>query len=191
MPKKPKPKIEEVTKEFGKAHAEEADAKARMEKNKKLFYDLIVFPESQLATQVIYYTGDDPETHVATFYPKWRIVKKQLWDGPDDGNDAELEWKIVLQEDPDGKTFVYKNPLDGKVYQRTVVESAPQVDLVRLEQEHPDVYKAVTFQPDPPPRQLHPLTDIDDEYKEVIRQFLLPSKLTNRMEKPKLAKDDE
>ena len=191
MSKKSKPKIEEVTRAFGIAHAQEASAKKEMERNKKLFYDLIVFPESELATQVIYYTGDDPDGHVASLYPKWRIAKKQLWDGPDDGSNTELEWKLVLQEDPDGKTFVYKNPLDGNVYQRTVVESAPQVDLVKLEQERPDVYKAVTFQPDPPPRELYPLSDIGDEYKEIIRQYLLPSKLTNRMEKPKLAKDEE
>jgi hypothetical protein len=191
MPKKPKPKIEEVTREFGLAHAEQADAKARMEKYKGIFYDLIVIPEDQLARQTIYYTGDDPEQHVATLYPKWRIIKKQLFDGPDDGSDVELEWRILIQEDPAKKSFVYVNPLDGKVYQRTVAESAPGVDLAKLEAERPDVYKAITFQPDPPPRELKNLDELTEPQKEVLKRYLLPVKLTNRMEKPRDPKPEE
>lgn len=192
MPKKkPKPKLEEVTREFGKAHEDATDAEKRKEKNKKLFFDLITFPESELATQVIYYTGDDPERHVASLYPKWRIASKRLWDGPDDGSNTELEWKLVIQEDPEKKTFVYKNPLDGKVYQRTVAESAPQPDVARLAQEHPEVWEAMTVQPDPPPRELKSLDQLTEDQRELLRDYLLPPKLTNRMEKPRLPKEDE
>lgn len=164
-----------------------------MAKWRKLFFDLIEIPVTELAQQTIYIDriGDDPvdpEQYVAVLYPKWRIIKRQrfLVDEP-----GETEWKLILQEDPEKKTYQYINPYDRKVYQRTVVESAPDVDLERLRDENPLVYQSITFQPDPPPRELKSLDDLTDDQKDILKQYLLPVKLTNRMEAPRNAKPEE
>lgn len=181
MPKKPKPKIEEVTKLFGVAHAEEADAKARKEKYRKQFFDLIEIPESQLSRQSIWYEGDDPDGYVAAMYPKWRILKK---------DDSAGEWKIIIQEDPAKKNFTYVNPLDGLVYARTVAESAPDIDLERLSVDRNKDWWEMTVQPKPP-RELKPIDELTEEQKEILKEYLLPPKLTNRMEKPRKPKPEE
>lgn len=186
MPKKPKPKIEEVAQEFGKAHAEENDAKKRKDKYRLLFFDLIEIPEDQLSRQTIYAECDNPEAYVASLYPKWRIISKKLVD-----EEIPDEWRLVIQEDPAKRNFVFVNPLDNKVYTRTVAESAPQVDLDRLKEDDPDLYESMTFQPDPPPRQLKPLNSLDDDEKETVKRYLLPVKLQNRMEKPRDPKPEE
>lgn len=186
MPRKPKPKIENVTQEFGLAHAEADEAKRRMEKYRKMFFDLITIPENELATQVIYVECDDPRSYVATLYPKWKIKSKKLVNPaiPD-------EWKIIIQEDPSKKTFQFINRLDGKVYQRTVAESAPDIDMDRLKEENPDIWEAITFQPPLPDRELKPLDELNEDEREVLKRYLVPVKLTNRMEKPRNAKPEE
>jgi hypothetical protein len=137
-----KPDIKVVARDFGKAHKEEAEAKGRKDKYRKQFFDLIDIPEQELARKTIFAECDDPEAYVASLYPKWRILKKEF--------SRVGDWKILIQEDPEKKNFVLVNPLDGQVYQRTVAESAPDVDLDRLKAEHPSIYRSVTFQPKPP-----------------------------------------
>lgn len=188
MPK-PKPKIEEVTRAFGKAHAEESDAKRRMAKLRTQFFDLIAIPDSELAQQTIFATTEDPDRYVATLYPKWRIVTAKIIDEGSAGQDAE--WKLVIQEDPKRKTYQYINPLDRKVYARTVAESAPDIDLERLKAENPLVYESITFQPEPRPRELKALSELTDDQKEIVKAYLDPPKLTNRMESPRPAKPEE
>jgi hypothetical protein len=184
MPRKPK--IENVTRRFGRAHGTKERAEKAMAKARQEFFDLIQIPESELSRQTIYAECDDPEAYVASLYPKWRILSSKLVDPeiPD-------EWKLVIQEDPDKRNYTYINPVDGKVYTRTVAESAPAVDLERLEKENQDAYKALTFQPEPPPRQLKALKDLTDDQKEILKKYLLPVKLTNRMEKPRKPKPEE
>jgi hypothetical protein len=184
--KKPKPTLEQVTAEFGKAHTEEAEAKSRMEKYRKQFFDLLkaAIPKTELARQTIYYEGDDPDTHIATLYPKWKILKKEV-------THLDGEWRILIEEDPERKSWQYINPQDGKVYRRTVKESAPSIDTVRLQEEDPGLWEAITIQPPPPERVLKPLSDLDDEQKDKLRGYLLPPKLTNVMEKPREAKAEE
>jgi hypothetical protein len=184
MPKKPS--LKEVTAEFGKAHAEEAAAKGRMEKYRKQFFDLLkaAIPKTELARQTIYYEGEDPDIHIATLYPKWEIIKANVIDG------NPPEWSLVIEEDPERKSWQYLNPEDGQVYRRTVKESAPQVDLERIEKEDPDLYFSLTFQPTAP-REMLPLDLIPDEIKEKLMEYLLPPKLTNVMEKPRKAKPEE
>lgn len=189
MPKKPKPKIEEVTRDFGIEHAIKAVAEREMAKLRKLFFNLIDIPEPKLARQTIFANTEDPDRYVATLYPKWRIVTAQVIDEGSAGQDAE--WKLVIQEDPKKKTFVFINPLDKKVYTRTVAESAPDVDLERLRQERPLVYESITFQPEPLPRELKALADMTEDQKEILKQYLDPPKLTNRMESPRPAKPEE
>jgi hypothetical protein len=184
MPRKPK--IENVTRRWGKAHARKEAVEAQMAKDRKLFFDLIQIPESELSRQTIYAECDDPDAYVASLYPKWRILSKKLVD-----EDIPDEWQLVIQEDPQKRNFTYINPLDGQVYTRTVAESAPAVDLERLEAENPDAYKAITFQPEPPPRELKALKDLTDDQKKILKKYLLPVKLTNRMEKPRKPKPEE
>lgn len=182
--KKEKPKIEEVTKEFGEAHAEQAAAKTRMEKLKKQFFDLIQIPASQLARQTIYYEGSDPDNHVATLYPKWKIIKKEV-------THLDGEWRIIIEEDPKKKSFSYINPIDGMKYTRTVAESAPGVDLDRLKRENPSLFNEVTVEPPKPERVLKPLSDLEEDQKDELKEYLLPVNLTNRMEKPSKPKAEE
>jgi hypothetical protein len=182
-----KPDIAEVAKKFGRYHKQKSDADDQLKKFRKMFFDLIEIPETQLARQTIFAEADDPDRYVETLYPKWRIVKAEQI-----GSDGELlEWKLIIEEDPAKKTFQYVNPLDKKVYQRTVVESAPDVDLERMKKDAPALYANVTFQPDPPPRELRPLGSFDEDELEGIRRFLLPPKLTERMESPRKAKPEE
>lgn len=179
-----KPKIEEITKQFGEAHAEQAAAKVRMDKLKKQFFDLIRIPSSQLARQTIYYEGSDPDKHVATLYPKWRIIKKEM-------THLDGEWRIIIEENPKKKSFSYINPLDGMKYTRTVAESAPGVDLARLKQENPALYNEVTVEPPRLERVLKPLSDLEEDQKDELKEYLTPVSLTNRMEKPSKPKPEE
>lgn len=184
--KKTKPTLEEVTRQFGEAHAEEAQAKSRMEKYRKQFFDLLkaVIPKTELARQTIYYEGDDPDQHVATLYPKWHILKKEV-------THLDGEWRILIEEDPERKSWQYINPSDGKVYRRTVKESAPQIDVSRLRDDDPKFWESITVQPPLPERELKPLSDLDEEQKDRLKEYLLPPKLTNVMEKPRKAKPEE
>lgn len=187
VPKKSKkPTLEEVTQLFGKAHAEESDAKTRMEKYRKQFFDLLkdAIPQSKLARRTIYYEGNDPANYVATFYPKWRIIKKEVihLDG---------EWRIIIEEDPTKKSWTFINAKDGQVYQRTVVESAPQIDMAKLATIEPGFFESITIQPPPPPRELKPLDELSEDERERLTEYLLPPKLTNRMDKPRKAKPEE
>jgi hypothetical protein len=177
--------IKEVTKEFGEAHAEEARWKSTKERLRKQFFDLLRLniPTTQLAQTTIYYDGTDPEQHVATLYPKYMIVDKRF-------DLATKEWRILLREDIDRKSWSYVNPVDGNVYSRTVAESAPEVDLERLKADHPSIYKSVTFQPKPA-RQLKPLDKLTERQKATIMRYLKPPKLQDRMEKPRKAKAEE
>lgn len=181
---KPKPKLEDITKEFGIAHKEEAEAKAKKEKYRKLFFDLITIPKSQLAQQTIFYEGSDPDNHVATLYPKWRVVAKEE-------TDLDGEWRILIQEDPTKKSYTYLNKVDGMVYTRTVAESAPGVDLARLKAENPALYLEITVEPPKPARVLKPLADLEEDQKDELKEYLTPVSLTNRMEKPRLPKPEE
>jgi hypothetical protein len=184
MPRKSK--IENVTKRFGRAHGTKERAEKAMAKARQEFFDLIEIPESELSRQTIYAECDNPEAYVASLYPKWRILNSKLVDPeiPD-------EWKLVIQEDPDKRNYTYVNPLDGKVYGRTVAESAPEVDLERIKAEDEKWYKAITEQPEPPPRRLVPLDRLTDEDKDRLKKYLLPVKLQNRMEKPRDPKPEE
>jgi hypothetical protein len=183
MPRKPK--IENVTKRFGRAHSTKERAEKTMAKARQEFFDLIQIQESELSRQTIYVECDDPEAYVASLYPKWRILSSKLVDPeiPD-------EWKLVIQEDPTKRNYTFVNPLDGQVYTRTVTESAPDVDLERIKEEDPDFYHDITFQPTVP-RELLPLKNLTDEAKEKLKKYLLPVKLTNRMEKPRKPKPEE
>lgn len=187
MPRKPK--IENVAKRFGYWHGREAKAKAEMAKHRKMFFDLIEIPEEELAQQTIFAVTEDPDQYVATLYPKWKIISAKVIDEGCAGQDAE--WKLIIQEDPKKKTWQFINPVDQKVYQRTVVESAPEIDFERLAAEEPDAYESITFQPDPPPRQLKPLDQLEDDEKEILKSYLLPVELKDRMEKPRPAKPEE
>lgn len=195
MPKfdknKERPKIEEVTRDFGVAHAEKADAEKRMAKTRKLFFDLIEIPDDELAQQTIYYDGEDPEQHVAALYSKWKIIKQKWEPDPDADGESDGEWHILIQEDPEKKSYQFINPLDEKVYARTVAESAPQIDMERLGKENPHLWQQVTFQPPLPKRELKPLKDLDDEEKAALIKFLTPVKLTNTMVAPRKAKPEE
>lgn len=181
--KKPKAKIEEVARDFGKAHAEESQAKSRKEKFRKMFFDLIEIPSTQLARQTIFAECDSPANYVATLYPKWRVVKADSLDSD--------EWRILIEEDPDKKNYVFINPLDKMVYSRTVAESAPGVDTERLKAEDPNLWEAITVQPPLPERTLKPLSEFDEEQRDKIKKYLTPVTLQNRMEKPRKAKAEE
>lgn len=182
-----KPTLEQVTIEFGKAHAEEADAKTRMEKYRKQFFDLLksAIPSSELARQTIYYEGEDPDAHIATLYPKWKVLKKELLD------EFPAEWRILIEEDPERKSWIFVNPINGYVFQRTVAESAPGIDLERMKEEDPFLYQTITVEPPKPERVLRPLSELKDMEKDLLKEYLLPPKLTNRMEKPRPAKAEE
>ena len=184
--KKSKPKIEEVTRDFGIEHGKKAEAEKKLAKLRKLFFDLITIPESQLARQTIYVECDDPDAYVAALYPKWKIISRKLADP-----DIPDEWQLLIQEDPDNKSYHFVNPLDKQVYSRTVAESAPDIDLEQIKEDDPDWYEAITFQPDPPPRELVSLDRLAEEDKDRLKQYLQPVKLTNRMEKPRQAKPEE
>lgn len=183
MSKKRKPSLDHVTRQFGKAHADKADAEKRVAKFRKMFFEVIEIPETELAQQSIFYEGDDPDSYVSVMYPKWEIVKRHRID--------DEEWKLIIREDPAKKTFQYINPTDKKVFQRTVVESAPDVDLDRMQAEDPELYEAITMDPPPPPRVLRPLGELEDEQREGLVKFLKPPKLINRMESPREAKPEE
>jgi hypothetical protein len=183
MPK-PKPTLEEVATKFRIAHQEAETHEAEKKKLRKLFFDLIDIPESELAQQTIFYEGENPERHVAVFYPKWRIVTKALLD------EFPAEWKIIIQEDPEKRNFLYVTE-DGWTLQRTVAESAPQVDLERLAQENPHLWQNITVQPPPPPRELKPLEDLTEDQKRELREFLTEPALKPTMQKPRKANPDE
>lgn len=183
MPRKPK--IESITRQFYKAHQRVEKYEKEKSRLRSIFFNLIDFEPEQLARQTIYVEGDY-EQHVATLYPKWRIVTKELIH-----SDDETEWRVIIEEDPEKKNFTFVNPFDGMAYSRTVAESAPGVDLDRLKAEKPLVYQSVTFQPDPPPRELKALKDLTEEQKDIVKMYLTPAKLTNRMEKPRKAKPEE
>jgi hypothetical protein len=185
MPRKSK--IENVTKRFGRAHGTKERAEKAMAKARQEFFDLIEIPESELSQQTIYAECDDPEAYVASLYPKWQIVACKTIAREDE----PPEWKIVIRENPEKRNFTYLNPLDGKVYGRTVAESAPEVDLARIKEDDEGWYKEITFQPDPPPRQLVPLDRLTDEDMDRLKKYLLPVKLQNRMEKPRKPKPEE
>jgi hypothetical protein len=178
------PTIESISAQFGKAHEQESYWKGQMEKLRKQFFDLLKvhIKPSELARQTIFYEGDQPGHHVATLYPKWRIVTTRKIQGD--------EWQILIEEDPEKRSYTYLNPVDQQVYQRTVVESAPQVDLDKLKADHPSIYKSVTFQPKPP-RELKSLDKLTDRQKDTLLNYLISPKLTNRMEKPRPAKPEE
>jgi hypothetical protein len=177
-----KRKIDEVAQLFGQAHKEEAEWKKQKDKWRKQFFDLIAIPEEQLARQTIYIDAEDAELYVATLYPKWRILKKDKLE--------PLEWRVIIEEDPTKKTYQYVNPRDNQVYTRTVAESAPEVDLERMALDNSQFWYDVTFQPKPP-RELRPLEELDEEQLDKLKNYLLPPKLTNRMEKPRKAKPEE
>ena len=185
MPKA-KPNINTVTREFLQAHKDKADAEARMGKNRKKFFDLIQIPEDELARQTVYVETDDPTAWVAVMYPKWRIVSQRLME---EGS-VFPEWRLLIEEDPEKKTYSYVNREIEKVFTRTVVEGAPGVDLAKLEEEDPELYERVTFLPEPV-RELSPLDKIDDEDKEKLKKYLTPVKITNRMESPRDPKPEE
>lgn len=184
MPKKPKPKIEDITRKFGERHMEKAEVEKEMAKLRKQFFDLIEIPQDKLARQTIYVEGD-PDQYVATLYPKWRIVKKEVTH-----IDDESEWRVIIEEDPEKKTYVYINPKDHKVYTRTVAESAPGVDLERLKEDNLLLYESITFKPDPP-RELKPLDQLTEDQKDILKRYLTPAKLVHRMEAPRKAKPEE
>lgn len=194
MPQKnPKPKIEDVTRAFGKAHAAKAAAEATMKKFRQLFFDLIEIPEEQLARQSIYIdrvgdTPTDPEVYVATLYPKWKILSKQRFTVDEDG---DTEWKLIIQEDPEKKSYTYINPIDGLVYTHSVAESAPSVDMERLKSEDPHLWQTITFQPPLPERQLKPLDDLTEVQKDKLRNFLTPPALQHKMLSPRKPKPEE
>jgi hypothetical protein len=185
MPRKPK--IEDVTRAFAVEHGVKATAEKEMAKLRKLFFDLIEIPETDLARQTIYVEAEDPEAYVAVMYPKWRIVNYKTVAAEDE----PPEWKVIIQEDPTKKTFQYVNPIDKKVYQRTVAEGAPDIDMERLKVEDMILWNAVTFRPPEPERELKPLDELTEDEREALKNYLTPGKLTNRMEAPRDAKPEE
>jgi len=147
----------------------------------------VSFKPEHLARQVIFVdnldTEDEVRNFVAVWYPRWTIAKLE------DKGDG---WRVIIEEDREVKSFVFINPDDQKVYQRTIVESAPDVDLVRMQEEDPALYLNITRVPDVP-RELKPLAEIQRRAEdwEALQRYLLPPKLTPRMEAPRPAKPEE
>ncbi len=175
--------IDEVTVAFAEAHRQQEQAKSTMDGLKSKFFSMLTIPQTKLARQTVYYDGTDPEQHVATLYPKYQIISKHFDLG-------QKEWRLVIEEDPEKKTWTYFNRAAGLVFERQVRESAPAVDLARLKKEHPALYRQMTFQPKPP-RELKPLDKLDEKQKATLMRYLLPVKLTNAMSKPREPKPEE
>ncbi len=175
-------KLQRIAKSFGALHAKKKHIDTELDRLKREFAESITFTDEELGRQTLWYAGSDPEAFIQTQYPKWSLVKK---DRMDNG-----EWRLLIQENPLLKSFLFVNPDDKKVYQRTVAEGVPQPDLEKLREQDVELYLRVTYQPTVP-RDLRAASDISEEDWAKLSEFFLPPKLTPRMEAPRDAKPEE
>lgn len=176
-------KISKAAAKFGKLHAELNKLNKEIEKARTEFLDEIQYESQELAQQVIFYDGKDPEHYVSVMYPKYRLLKSK-----EIGDD---EWKLVLEEDPEFKSYAYVNLEDNQVYQRTIAESAPDIDIRKLREEDSELWFKVTKAPPTPDRILKNLDELTEEQRLALHKFLIPPRLSIRMMAPRKAKPEE
>lgn len=175
-------KLKFASKQFLTWYKKAEEAEKKKKEYRQMFFDSIEFKPSELARQSVFVPlGEDPMKWAAIWYPRWRVVA---------GGRVLDEWKIVIEEDPKYKSFTFIHPTSHKVYQRTVAESSPQVDLNELKEKNPLLYEKVTQYP-VVEKILKPLNSLDPEDLAKLVKYLQPPKLTLRMEKPRDAKPEE
>lgn len=136
---KNKKKLAELTKKLGKAVREEKTAKKDREKLRSEFFDLATKSVTTLAQKTVRSdasTKSEAQEEIEKGYPRWEVIEIRST-----GHD----WKVLIKEKPEFKTFFFANPDDGHVYQRNVVEGSPTLDDERLREEDPELWERITY----------------------------------------------
>lgn len=208
------PGLAEITTQLGKTYVTAKGSAKNLDAEKKKFFKACteaIEADRTLAQQTIEipdYGQGDIEAYVAKWHPGWRIVEGK----------AET---AIIEEDPSLQKHVYVNQEDGQVYQRNIKEDTPQLDDELLRSKDSDLWEQITCpakqytwlmefrdwvegnaikrlvddfmdavdQGDE--RELRPLDDLSDEELDAISEYVVPGKLSTRLEPPREAKPEE
>lgn len=215
-----KPKsLEAITFSLGEADVAQKVGKKDRDKLKDEFFALIneklkaedrarkVF---KVSTSLV--DRDAVDEYAALRNPGWLVLDVALGEG-----DA---WEVQLEEDPAFMPFVFVNPLDEKVYARSVRDGSLMLDDERLKEDDFDLYDEVTYvpgiaviedflsmfgdhgmdehlygyaedNPDKFPRVLRPLGELTEEQIADLGPYIYESKKTTALNAPRKAKPEE
>jgi hypothetical protein len=161
--------LDTITQDFGLAYAGAKNSTTFKDSVQKAMF--AAFTEAAksgaLAQRLIDNLSDLPNAdYVERNFPGWRLVSTTQRDPR----------KIMIEEDPAYVKYTYINRIDGMVYGRTVAESGMSLDDVALREANPDLWKSISYWPEP---LEDILTDIVDRFAgfpaestELVEQIL-------------------
>lgn len=135
---------EEIVSELAPAYQEWKDGEKTKNTLKVEFFDAItdyLQAEGGQADQLVSVhatTAEEAVEFAEKHYPAWIAVDQRKGDGED-------HWEVILEERPEYQAFTIEH--DGRVWGRQVAEGATMLDDERLQEEDPELWKAVTAYP--------------------------------------------
>jgi len=154
-------------------------------------------------------TNEEVETYVHRFHPEWKIVK--IEDEP---------FQVLVEEDPAWMKYTYISKDRKTIFQRNVVQGSPYLDDASLKEDDPLLWLRITTSPeeqllwrlakeiggegiayqvrkfctdnrDEFVRLLRPFEDLREEDYQKVQEYILPGKLSYRLESPRKPKPEE
>jgi hypothetical protein len=179
--------LEIVTRDLGEADAEEKRNKKLRDKHRLEFFSLA---EATVASKTLaqksvsvaqFDSEEEAREYLEQHYPTWRIIDFTIRD------DDVL---AVLEEDPEKQPFVFVNPLDKKVYRKQVVAGGTFVNEEKLQREDPELWKRITFVPEPEP-QIKSSDELDPKDYAKMQKYVYPGPPQIKLAAPRKAKEHE
>jgi hypothetical protein len=127
-------------------------------------------------------TEEEARSRSATYHPAWRVLEVEEAEGG--------FWRFFLEELPEFKTYTYLNKDDGYVYSRIVSSGGVHLDDERLQAEDPELYEAVTFEPEVK-RELKSIDELTDEQIAQVQEYIYEGEPTVKLAAPREAKPEE
>lgn len=178
--------LDETTKELGKAHSGWKENEREKNKLRDKFFSEVTerLSEDVPARSVQKVEAKDIED--ALRISQRRFTRHRIVDCVETG---EGEYGVVLEEDPQYKSFTYINKIDGKVYTRIIAEGTPYLDDDALRTDNPELWERISVEKTQ--RVLKPLESLEADDLANIQPYIVTPKPTVRLGNPRVAKSEE
>lgn len=180
--------MDDITSRLGRAHKAWKDAEKEKNQHRERFFRAVREEfEQELAPQSV------EQVEATSEEQAWRIAQRRfhryrIVDIQQDDDDSD-KWNVILEEDPEYRSYQHVNPEDGQVYSKIVSEGAPYLDDDTLRDENPELWERIT-QPITT-RQMKPLDSLSPEDVAAMQPYITAPKPTIRLGNPRPARPEE
>lgn len=178
--------MDDITSRLGRAHREWKHAEKEKNARRDEFFRAVREElEQELAPQSV------EQVEATNEEQAWRIAQRRFhrYRIVDVRDAKDGKWNVILEEDPEYRSYQYINPQDGQVYSKIVSENAPYLDDDALKEEEPELWDRIT---EPvTTRQIKPLDTLSPEDLAAMQPYITAPKPTIKLGNPRKAKPEE